>query len=80
MKIPNLGYKRCNDLLLRRGTKRSDSRGEETANKGREMKEKGRENVKDSRQKRRNCRYLRCAQGPLLSKIGYTHDKTTAWF
>ena len=64
-----MGYKRCNDLLLRGGTKRGGSKDEETANKGRK-----RDNVKDCRQKRRNCQYLRCAQGPLLSKIGYTHD------
>jgi len=53
MNVPNLGYKRCNDLLLRRGTKRSGSKDEETANKGRKIKEIGRENVKDSRQKKK---------------------------
>jgi hypothetical protein len=34
MNIPNLGYKRRNDLLLREGTKRGGSKHEETENKG----------------------------------------------
>ena len=56
--------------VLRRG----GSKDEGTANKGSKRKVIGRENVKEGRQKRRNCQYLRCGLGSLLSKIGYTHD------
>jgi len=51
--IYNLVYKRCNDLLLRGGTKRAGSKDEVTANKGRKRKVIGRDNVKNCRQKKK---------------------------